>query len=179
MSGYLVLVYFFLWSPGILQERYFETKTFLCLDWKDVHWVCLLCFGFAPTPSIQYVPLPHFGYNYFSPCPLGFESPTTFLNLDLIYSTNVWEKWELGYLVCLRFRLSWKLLLYMQIMPFPRPLPSFLTKKATQWGFLLEAEEQSWPTEPWGCNVKGRRLTFMSYLCLLIKWEFVGFKNCF
>lgn len=49
MSGYLVLVYFFLWSPGILQESYFETKTFLCLDWKDAHWVCVF-FVLASSP---------------------------------------------------------------------------------------------------------------------------------
>ena len=54
MSGYLVLVYFFLWSPGILQERYFETKTFLCLDWKDAHWVCTsFLFWLLPQPSPQ------------------------------------------------------------------------------------------------------------------------------
>lgn len=132
----------------------------------------------SPTPSVQYAPLPHFGYNYFSPCPLGFEGPTMFLNLDLIYSTNVWEKWELNCFVCLRCRLSWKLLLYMQILPYPHPLPSFLTKKVTQRGFLLEAEEQSWPTEPLGCNVKGRRLKSMSYLCSVNKMGVCGFlKN--
>lgn len=59
MSGYLVLVFFFLLNPGILQERYFETETFLCLDWKDAHWVCMsFCFGFLPPST--YPVCPHF-----------------------------------------------------------------------------------------------------------------------
>lgn len=94
MSGYLVLV-FFLLNPGILQERYFETETFLCLDWKDAHWVCMsFLFWLLATlhlPSVS--PLPHPGCDLsFSPCLLGFEDPTMFLNLDLIYSTNVRKK---------------------------------------------------------------------------------------
>ena len=65
MSGYLVLVYFFLRSPGILQERYFETESFLCLDWKDAHWVCtLFVLAFSQTPSTQCTPLPHSGSSF-------------------------------------------------------------------------------------------------------------------
>lgn len=139
--------------------------------------LCLFCFGFFPTPSIQYVPLPHFGYNYFSLCPLGFESPTTFLYLDLIYSTNVWEKWEFG-LFCLRCRLSWKLLLYMQILPYPHPLPSFLTKK----GHTVRLPVGSRGAElacraPGAIMWRGGDWNSCLISVLLIKWEFMGFKN--
>lgn len=105
MSGYLVLVYFFLWSPGILQERYFETETFLCLDWKDAHWVCTsFLFWLLPKPHPSSISHFHIlAIIFFSPCPLGFEGPTVFVNFDLIYSTNVWKKWELNF--CLRCRL--------------------------------------------------------------------------
>jgi hypothetical protein len=57
ISGYLILVYFFLLSPGILQE--FEIETFLCLDWKDAHWVCI-CFWFWLLPSLPLTSVPHF-----------------------------------------------------------------------------------------------------------------------
>lgn len=59
MSGYLVLVYFFLLCPGILQERYFETETFLCLDWKDAHWVCM-SFLFWLLPGLHLPRASHF-----------------------------------------------------------------------------------------------------------------------
>lgn len=60
------------------------------------------CFGFFPNPVHPVCPASTFCLCFsFSPCPLGFEGPTTFLNLDLIYSTNVWEKRELDFFVCL------------------------------------------------------------------------------
>lgn len=96
MSGYLVLVYFFLLNPGILQERYFETETFLCLDWKGAHWVCL-SFLFWLLPSLHLPSVSHScaGCDFsFSPSLLGSEEPPMLLNLDLIYSTNVWAKRE-------------------------------------------------------------------------------------
>lgn len=152
MSGYLVLVYFFLWSPGILQERYFETETFLCLDWKDAHWVCTsILFWLLPKPHPSSVSTSTFWLEFFLPHPLGFEGPMVSINLDLIYSTNVWKKWELNF--CL---FAWdadcvlKMIIIYANSALPSPSSKFPHKKVTQWGFLLEAEGQSWPTEPLG-----------------------------
>lgn len=96
MSGYLVLVYFFLLSPGILQERYFEIETFLCLDWKDAHWVCI-CFWFWLLPNLPVPNVPHFRILATTPTPTPppvywalMTQPCFYI--DLIYSTNVWEK---------------------------------------------------------------------------------------
>lgn len=175
MSGYLVLVYFFLWSPGILQERYFETKTFLCLDWKDAHWVCtsfLLWLLPKPHPSS----MSHFHFLaiiFFFSRLLGFEGPMMFLNLDLIYSTNVWEKRELDF-VCLRCLAND--IIYAN-SALPSPSSKFPHKKVTQWGFLLEAEEQSWPTRAPGAVMwRGGHWISCLISVVLIKWEFVDFK---
>lgn len=66
MSGYLVLVYFFLWSPGILQERYFETNIFVPrLERCPLGLYVFFVLASSQTPSIQCVPLPHSGYNFF------------------------------------------------------------------------------------------------------------------
>lgn len=110
MSGYLVLVYFFPLGPGILQERYFEIETFLCLDWKDAHWVCI-CFWFWLLPNLCLPSVSHFRHIMamaFPACLLGFDDPAVFLNIDLIYSTNVWrnESRTSRLFVCLRCRLS-------------------------------------------------------------------------
>lgn len=150
MSGYLVLVYFFLWSPGILQERYFETETFLCLDWKDAHWVCTsFLFWLLPKPHPSSISHFHIlAIIFFSPCPLGFEGPTVFVNFDLIYSTNVWKKWELNFVWDADCVL--KMIIIYANPALPSPSSNFPHKKVTWWGFLLEAEEQSWPTEPQG-----------------------------
>ena len=60
------------------------------------------------------------------------------------------------------------------------PSFQFPHKKVTEWGFLLEAQSRVGLQRPWGCNVKGKRWnqSCLIYI-LLIKWEFVGFKNLF
>lgn len=58
MSGYLVLIcyfFFFFFSSKtleFLQERDFETETFLCLDWNNAPWVCS---SFSPPPFFFYL----------------------------------------------------------------------------------------------------------------------------
>lgn len=56
MSGYLVLICYFFFFPSskaleFLQERDFETETFLCLDWNNAPWVCsYFILSSTPTP---------------------------------------------------------------------------------------------------------------------------------
>ena len=72
MSGYLVLVYFFLFSPGVLQEKCFETVTLLYLDWKDADWF-FMSFPFWLFPKPHQSSVSHFtisgSYFSFSLCP--------------------------------------------------------------------------------------------------------------
>lgn len=54
MSGYLVLICYFFFPSSkaleFLQERDFETETFLCLDWNNAPWVCsYFCLSSAPN----------------------------------------------------------------------------------------------------------------------------------
>lgn len=136
----------------------------MCLDWKDAHWVCAPFFYFcflasSQPPSTQCVPLPHSGYSFFSPYPLGLGDPTMCLSLGLIYSTNT-EKWKLYCFFLLKMQIvSWRLLLYMQIMPYPHLLPSFPTERSqSEASYWKHRAELACRERPWGCNVKRKRL---------------------
>lgn len=136
------------------------------------------CFGFFPNPVHPVCPASTFWlYFPFSPCPLGFEGPTMFLNLDLIYSTNVWEKRELDFLFV------WDVLQMIIIYAnstLPSPSSKFPPKKVPQWVSCWKQRSRVGLQSPWGCNVKGRTLKFMSYLCCVNKMGVVGFKKfCF
>lgn len=79
---------------------------------------------------------------------------------------------------------SWTVLFEMQIVlkiiiiyansALPSPSPKFPHKKGHTVRLPVGSEEQSWP-RALGCNVKGRRLKFMSYLCSVNKMGVCGF----
>lgn len=60
-------------------------------------FVSVFGFGFFLT-SLYPVCSTSASWPWLSPCLLGFDDPTMFLNIDLIYSTNVWEEWEQNFL---------------------------------------------------------------------------------
>lgn len=109
MSGYLVLVFFSLKPWNSTREIFWDWNIFVPRLERCPLGLYVFLFWLLATlhlPSVS--PLPHPGCDFsFFPCLLGFEDPTMFLNLDLIYSTNVREKWELPF-CCLRCRLSLK-----------------------------------------------------------------------
>lgn len=140
--------------------------------------LCLFRFGFFPTPSIQYVPLPHFGYNYFSLCPLGFESPTMFLNLDLIYSTNVWEKWEFGLFCLFEMQIVMKITIIYANSALPSPSSKFPHKKGHPVRLPVGSRGAELACRAPGAIMwRGGDWNSCLISVLLIKWEFMGFKN--
>lgn len=60
-------------------------------------------------------------------------------------------------------------------MPYLHPLPSFPTKRSHSEASCWKQRSRVGLQSPWGCNVKGRRLKFMSYLCSVNKMGVCGF----
>lgn len=69
-----------------------------------IGFVRLFCFGFFPNPIHPMCPASTFWLSFFLPAHWDFEGPTVFVNLDLIYSTNVWKKWESNFCLFVRLR---------------------------------------------------------------------------
>ena len=105
------------------------------------------------------------------------------LNLDLIYSTNVWETWELDccfFLFGLRCRLCLENDDYICKVCPALPLFHISPRKGHSEASCREQRSWDWHwlREASGPGVKGRRLKFMSYLCSVNKTGVGGFfKN--